>query len=456
VVSVGDTISLSRWDQAPYVFLGDDTPREVIDALDDELSYPVQDAERTDAYKRGDWDGFERLLRESSNGNHYFPLGCLSRAVSVVRGLGHDPDVKGIERNGRGDLDLAWNTDMTLRDYQQEAVTDALRRGNGIVTMPTGAGKTLIGLRLIHELKRPAMVTVHRKEIADQWVEDMEEILGVDVAKCYGGDMESGDLQVSLYQTIYQDGELRDDEIRMDHDVILCDEAHRVGADTFSRVSLAVNADYRFGFSATPEREDNATLKVIGGTGPLISDISPESLIEQGYLARPEWHILDAPPKNSRKNYRDWQDEYREEIVKNTDRNLLISQKAESLGKPCYVHVERINHGERLEEMIDGASFIHGDSTDRDEELEAFRNGERDILISTLLGEGVDVPAMQSMIMAGGLKTSVGAIQKVGRALRAETDTASLVDFVDNGKWIGDHSEQRIRTYKEYYNEYGP
>lgn len=447
------TVTLSRWKKAPYVFC-DDLPESAVEALDDELSYAVPDARHTDAWKRGEWDGRERLLRET-NGSHYFPEGCLTQAVRVLDSLGIDYTVEGIERPGRGDLPLSWNTDMELRPYQQDALDDALHQAHGIITMPTGSGKTLIGIRLAYELKRSTLVLVHRKEIAEQWVEQMEKIFGVDVARAFGGDAESGDIQVALYQTIYDDdeGEVRDD-IRLDHDVLLADEAHRVGADTFSRVSLSVNAKYRYGFSATPEREDNATLKVIGGTGPLISDISPENLIEQGYLAEPQFCIETAPKAGG--PYKNWQQEYKAEIVENHRRNQLIAKIVADLPKPTYVHVERIAHGERLEALIDDATFIYGDSTDRDEVMEAFRAGELPVLVSTLLGEGVDVPQMESMVMAGGLKTEVGAIQKVGRALRPDTDDAVIVDFVDQGRHVSDHSEQRIRKYQDYYGKYGP
>ena len=446
------TVELHRWDEAPYVFV-DGASSRAIDALDEALSYEVPDAEHTRAWKRGEWDGMERLLRESRNGNHYFPLGLLDHAKETLDALDIDYEVTGAEPPGMGDLDLAWDTDIELRTYQREAMLEALNRGNGTITMPTGAGKTIVGLRLMSLIQRPTMVTVHRQEIADQWADQIEDILGADVARCYAGDKETGDIQVALYQTIYQDGEVRDHLIG-DHDVLIADEAHRVGADTFSQVTLAVNADYRYGFSATPEREDNATLKVIGGTGAMISDISPESLIEKGYLAEPEWRILDAPSAGG--YYRTWQEEYKNEIVTNQRRNQLIANEVADLPKPCYVHVERINHGELLEAMIDDAEFIYGDSSDRDEKLEAFRDGEIPVLISTLLGEGVDVPAMQSMCMAGGLKTSTGAIQKVGRALRPDTGNAVIVDLMDNGEWVSEHSEERLRTYRRYYGEYGP
>lgn len=300
------------------------------------------------------------------------------------------------------------------------------------------------------------MVLCHRQEIADQWVEQMRDILGVDVSKCYGGTRENGDMMVGLYQSIYDDdnAEVRD-SVRTDHDVLIADECHRVGAQTFSQVALNINATYRYGLSATPEREDNATLRVIGGTGEMIADIRPEGLIEDGYLARPQWKILDAPRAGG--SYRQWQAEYKSEIVENDARNQLIAEEVDDLPKPCYVHVERINHGERLEGLIEDAKFVSSDSNDRDEVIAAFRDGDRDLLISTLLGEGFDVPELRSVVMAGGLKTSIGAIQKVGRALRPGTDTAVIVDFMDQGRWVGDHSEERVRTYREYYGDmFGP
>ena len=450
------TVTLARWDKAPYVFVNGNLPPDVENAIDSELSYEVQDAEFTDAWRAGEWDGRHRLFRESNEGSRYFPVGCLQRVRSVLNAFDVDYEIEGVVNPGQGDLEVAWDTDMEPREYQQDAVRDGLRHGSGIVAMPTGSGKTLIGLRLLHRLKRPAMVLCHRQEIADQWVEKMRNILNVDVAQCYGGTRENGDFMVGLYQSIYDDdnSEVRD-SVRTDHDVLIADECHRVGAQTFSQVALNINATYRYGLSATPEREDNATLRVIGGTGEMIADIRPEGLIEDGYLAHPQWQILDAPRAGG--SYRQWQDEYKSEIVENDARNQLISDKVDDLPKPCYVHVERINHGERLEGLIEDAKFISSDSSDREEVIEAFRDGDRDLLISTLLGEGFDVPELRSVVMAGGLKTSIGAIQKVGRALRPGTETAVIVDFMDQGRWVGDHAEERVRTYREYYGKkFGP
>jgi superfamily II DNA or RNA helicase len=88
--------------------------------------------------------------------------------------------------------------------------------------------------------------------------------------------------------------------------------------------------------------------------------------------------------------------------------------------------------------------------------IEKFAGDELNCLISTLLGEGVDIPSMTTIIMAGGLKTPVGVVQKVGRALRKSPgkEEAIIVDFRDKGPWLSQHFQERMDVYRETYGEY--
>lgn len=451
-------VTLSRWGKRPYIFINGQLHQSVINELEEELSYEDPDAQWKDAWKSGDWDGKWRLLYTSKNGNRYFPVGLLDQVREVFDVMGVDYEIEGLVRPGRGGLDVAWDTDKTLRDYQQEALDDRLRHGAGLIVLPTGGGKTLIGIRLIYELRQPTIVFCHRQEIADQWVERINDILDIEPAVCYGGTRENGDVMVALYQSIYEEGDIRED-VRLDHEVAIFDEAHRVGARTFSDVSLSCNATYRWGLTATPTREDNATLRVIGGTGPLIADLSAEKLIEEGWLAEPEWRIETPHRNRGGSAYRKWEDEYRGEIVENERRNNLIRQVVKELDRPVLITVERINHGERLEGKIDEAVFVHGDSPDRSAHIQAFRDGDLGVLIATrqIVGEGFDHPGLRSMVIAGGLKSKTAMIQQVGRSLRPDTEKATIVDFADSGRWCGQHFEERIRSYRGYYGErYGP
>lgn len=454
------------WDKRPYFLIDtDDLDPAVADTLDRELSYQVPDAEHTTAYKNGEWDGYHRLFRESSNDSYYFPVGLLTRVTDVLDMLGVEYVVEGLTYPGKGDMGYEWNTDMTLRDYQQEATDEAISHGSGMVVLPTGAGKTLIGLRLMYRLQHPTVIFVHRQEIAEQWAEQIEEMLGVDVARNYGGDHENGDVMVALYQSVYDtdEGEVRDDVDLRRFEVSLFDEAHNVAADTFAAVARDVPAQFRFGFTATPDREDNATLRVIGATGPIIADLSPERLIDEGYLAEPDFDIIDAPKPADPGAYDDWHGEYDEMIVKNQRRNKAIAEKVRGLEKPTLVTVERKDHGEMLEALmkdnVGDVAFVHGNAADRPERIQQFRDGDLPVMIATrgIVGEGFDVSGIASIVIAGGMKSKTSMIQQVGRALRPGTEKAVIVDFWDHGRWVGDHSEKRIRAYRSYYgSEYGP
>ena len=124
------------------------------------------------------------------------------------------------------------------------------------------------------------------------------------------------------------------------------------------------------------------------------------------------------------------------------------------------MHVVRIDHGEMLKERIPGSVFLSGkdNTTLRQATLKKFAKGEIKVLISTLLGEGTDVPSINCFIAAGAGKSPIGVIQRAGRALRIAPGkkTAIIVDFRDSGKYLGDHWSERYNTYKEIYGDYVP
>ncbi len=446
-------VVLSRAEKRPFFLVRGGLPDEVVERVDEELSFFVKGYRNDEDYKAGRWDGREHLLQRTSGGTYYFPVGLLPIVTGVLRSSGVRASVRGRPRKGERVLDLGWRK-YSLRPYQREAVNAILGRGFGTISLPTGTGKTLIGLYVMYRLGRPAMVTVHRKEVADQWVNRIRRVLGTEAARYYGGRKENGDLQVALYQSIYRDGEVSGD-VRLDHDLFIADEVHRVAADTYFNVAMATGAQWRVGLSATPFREDGSDLRMWAGTGPVILEYPPEYMVERGYLARPVFKIFDTRQVGA--GYDSWREEYRNEIVENPYRNGKIAEAASefaSEGRTVYIHVERLDHGRRLEDLIPNARFVHGRSGDREELVEAFRRGRQRILISTLLGEGFDAP-VNAFINAAGFKSEVMTIQRIGRALRpGRVGNALIVDFRDEGKYVGEHYRHRLRTYRGYYGKY--
>lgn len=123
-------------------------------------------------------------------------------------------------------------------------------------------------------------------------------------------------------------------------------------------------------------------------------------------------------------------------------------------GRKVLVIVKLLEHGRRLREWIGrGTIFVHGsvDTERRKEIRREFRNGDIRCLIATkIYDEGVDLPDMDVLVLAGGGKSQVQALQRVGRALRKAPgkDRAIIVDFMDtHHRMLRAHSERRLHMY---------
>ena len=355
------------------------------------------------------------------------------------------------------EISYGWNG-IELRDYQKEAVQKALQFGSGYICMPTGAGKTVVALRIIYELKRSALILVHRKELLYQWRDAIARILSVPPAQIgLVGDnnFKESFITVAMVQTLYRR------PLTRHYDILITDECHHIPADTFFQVASEIGAKYRFGLSATPWREDGRDMMIRAQLGPLISYITVERMVQNGWLAKPKFVIVvhSQPPAR----WDDWKECYDNYILNGKQRNraiVKIVKKLYQLGHKIYVDVRYIRHGELLEQLLRNekvpAVFISGrESSERRQAILKRFESDGFVLISTLIKEGVDLPKMSAIILAGGGRSSVQVIQTIGRSLRPKvgSNEAIVVDFYDRGKYVGEHFKQRQKVLREYYGE---
>lgn len=423
-------------------------PKGVLGALSDKLGFYPHNYERTYAYQQGDWDGMIRLFKKWDK---TFPTGLLA----LVRGVFEQHDIAyQIEdrRDEKDSTEMKW-FGWDLRPYQRKALDKALTHVNGVIMMPTGSGKTLLALKLIQEMGRSAVVLVHRKELLYQWQKCFYEYLHVEPGLVGDGQYREGQFTIAMLQT------LRTKSLKNEYDIMIADEVHHIPAETFQKSAEMIGSKYRYGLSATPRREDNRDMMIWAQTGLIVANITVADLVEDGFLAKPKFVKLkyDGIPSG-----RKYQDEYRE-LIQMPPRNDAIvdfvTQKHNE-GYKIYVDVKRIKHGRDIRDMLieQGikAVFISGRSktSTRQEVLASF---EKDgfVLVSTLIKEGVDLPAMNMIVLAGGGKSGTMVIQTIGRALRPkpEVNEALVVDLKDGGYYTRKHFNQRQDTMRSYYGD---
>lgn len=434
----------------------------LIKAIDTELSFVVQNVDlvlrarakkaESTGKKIKPWDGTIRFLAKSQNGTYFFPIGLLPRVKKILKWFGIDYTENINFSESSEALTIPW-MGPDLRVYQIDAFIEAMKAERAIINIPTGSGKTLTTLKMISVIGKPTLIIVHRKELLNQWITAIKEYTGLDAVSFTDKNKEFGVITVAMVQSLYN--YLKKEKMPV-FDVIVVDEVHHIACETFYEVAIKCDAKYRIGLTATTKREDGADLYLESGIGPICISIRPEDLIEQKHLALPQFEFVDIPGTSYRR-YAEFRDEYKHGIALNTTRNEVIVKRARQLvneGRLTYIHVEHISHGKLLSEMS-GIPFVYSKTKNRDEIIEKFKTGEIKAVISTLLGEGVDIPDISAIIMAGGRKTKIGTVQKVGRCLRPSgNQTSIIVDFIDKGNHLSRHTHQRYETYCEFFGEY--
>jgi superfamily II DNA or RNA helicase len=457
--------------------------------LSDYYSYQAKGYKYSKAYKDGRWDGRIRII---SLGKQTLPENLAYNILQEKDQIFNDKDIN-IEI-----LDFRKNAtrkkpyklkDIKLYDYQQDAVRQALDAKQGLITVATGGGKTEIAGGIIAEygVENDTIFLVHTTALQDQAEERLELRLGKDVG--VGGgvnhdikDTPKGDINVVTLQSLHkaikarkEGEELSKKQKEMvkaydDSELIIQDEAHHIKADTFKEVFDEGKTKHKYGLTATPYRDENDEKEVFSRFGKEIVNIPPDDLIRKGKLVPPKIHMIDVSESKEAKKvkqmYRPGAKRYnairRAQIIQNKSRNNFIKEVAEKqkqLGKTSLIFVDRIDHGNRLAKTIN-TPFLNGQNQSaknrkkNQEVIKKLKEGKLRTVVATqqLFGEGFDLPAIDSLIIAdaGGM-SKVKTMQRAGRALRTKKGKkeTEIFDFADKTDYLYEHANMRLNTYKQ-------
>lgn len=462
-------------DNVVSVLSGASLPLATIDSA---TSVTVPGYKYMKQFQQGSWDGRRRLF---SRRTKRFPSGLVPRVSRILREHNIEFELKLPDEPGEISLYKKPTAPKTsLRPYQQEALDRALNEKRGIIEIATGGGKTLLAAHIIHHLSRPAVFFVHTKDLLYQTIETLQRELGVKPGQAGDGRVDLQPVTVATVQTSVRafdlkldtspDGEpLPSDEhvgneklatlrdYLKDVNVAIFDECHHLPTDSsYGLANELVNAHWRYGLSATPYRADRMELLMEAALGPKLYSARASSLIEQGYLVPPRIQIKTVPSLTVRHFKPEYSEIYSIYVVENRRRNKIIAETASEMieqGKSVLVLVNQVRHGQILARLMPGAPLLHGGtpSDERQKILNELRSKVTPVVIATTLAdEGIDVPTLDCVIVAGAGKSPTRAFQRIGRALRRAPGKkyATIIDFLDDAPFLREHASDRLELYK--------
>ena len=346
-----------------------------------------------------------------------------------------------------------------LRDYQDKLVTRVFDKWSSgkrrlVLQLPTGAGKTIIFSAIAREFLRQGLgvlVLAHRLELISQAHEKLEAVSGLPA-----GIIKAGfpvhpdyDIQVASVQSLARRKRFPEAGL------VVVDEAHHSSARTYTSIIDAYPQAFLLGCTATPARIDGQGFKYI--YDDLICGPSVSWLIEHGYLCKFKLFAAAAQIR-LKKGIRTTAGDYNTaDLAEAIDTSLVMGDliatwRKYALGKRTVVFTVDVQHSQRIAAAYNQAGIkaehLDGETPEPERKaiLERFRCGQTSLLSNcNLLGEGLDVPAIEAVQCVRPTQSLVLWLQQIGRALRPYPgkEHAILIDHTENWKHHGLPDEDR-------------
>lgn len=343
---------------------------------------------------------------------------------------------------------------VTLSPAQERAVGEVLTRRIGLLEAPAGAGKTIMGMVTIARRRQPALWLTHTKELAHQAVERAMTVLGLDeeeIGVVGDGQCTVGTrLTVALVQSLvrYIPPALRDVGF------VIADECHHLPAEQMAAVIGQFPATYLLGLTATPFRRDRLDQVIFWHVGPIVARIDKadlaDRLVTPTILKRDTRVSVDGDCFTALVGL----------LVTDGARNRLIAADivaAAQAGRRCLVLSDRVGHVEELVIMLRvagvAAAALHGRLPRRARAavVEDLAAGDLEAVVATgaLVGEGLDVPRLDTLFITTPVSYGGRVVQYVGRVSRTAPGKADALvyDYCDDHAMLWASYRNRKAVY---------
>jgi superfamily II DNA or RNA helicase len=425
------------------------------------------------------WDPRTRTLRSEA-----------SAYADVVRALVRDKTPYVDHARAYTELSHGLVIQREPRPYQAEAIAAWERaRGRGVVVLPTGAGKTQVGLMAIDRKRRSTLVIAPTLDLVRQWYDTLRHAFGVEVGVIGGGEYRVLPLTVSTYDSAY----LHMENLGARFGLVVFDECHHLPSESYAFAARQSIAPFRLGLSATPERTDGRESRLAELVGPEV--LRREIVHMSGeYLAEYETERIAVElAEEERGEYESERavylafarsrgvnfgspDGFREFLMKASRgeegrRALQAYRRQRELAfaapkKLDYVahllHVHRRDRvilftqdnatAYRISELLLVPAITHQTKvSERSEILARLHEGTYNAVVtSKVLNEGVDVPSANVAIVVSGSGSVREHVQRLGRILRKHGEKRAILYELVTAKTSESFTSERRREHSAY------
>ncbi|MGH3752108.1 MAG: DNA repair helicase XPB [Pseudonocardiaceae bacterium] len=359
-------------------------------------------------------------------------------------------------------IELAENG-WSLRDYQRDAVTGFWAGGSGVVVLPCGAGKTLVGIAAMAQAQATTLILVTNTVAGRQWKRELvarTKLSDDEVGEYSGERKEIRPVTIATYQimTRKSKGEYRHLDLfdSRDWGLIIYDEVHLLPAPVF-RMTADLQSRRRLGLTATLVREDGREGDVFSLIGPKRYDAPWRDIESQGWIAPADCvEVRVTLTDAERLGYATAEADERYRVAATARSKLPVVRTIidRHPDEPTLVIGAYLDQLEELGAALD-APVVQGSTRNKEREdlYDAFRRGEvRRLVVSKVANFSIDLPeASVAVQVSGTFGSRQEEAQRLGRLLRPKGDgrQAHFYSVVSRDTLDTDYAAHRQRFLAE-------
>ena len=350
-----------------------------------------------------------------------------------------------------------------ISDYQSNAVSKFWEGGSGVVVLPCGAGKTIVGAAAMAKAKTNTLILVTNTVAARQWRAELLKrttLTEEEIGEYSGSVKQVKPVTIASYQilTAKRKGEYAHLELlnAKDWGLVIYDEVHLLPAPIF-KMTADLQARRRLGLTATLVREDGKEGDVFSLIGPKRFDAPWKEIESEGYIAPAEcFEIRVDLPEDERLNYAIAEQDERYRLAATSKVKIPVIQKLlkRHLGEPTLIIGQYLDQIDEVANLL-GVPKITGETpvNERERLFQAFREGsEPTLVVSKVANFSVDLPeASVAIQISGSYGSRQEEAQRLGRLLRPKADgrTASFYTLIARDTVDQDFAQNRQRFLAE-------